>query len=251
MNLPEGIELYKGDCREVLPGLGVEADLILTDPPYNISRENQHIDRSKMYSPVVRRESPITFDFGDWDNRTPEEFVEFTNTWFDMCSDILKPGGTFISFFRKEDISLLSWRGLKNGIRTRTIFTWCKSNPVPSFRKVNYLSATEFAWIGSKEGAAWTFNFLTQKEMCNYVETPNGSSWKQTDHPTEKNIEIISRFIRIHTNKGDLVVDPFLGSGTVAVACAHLGRRCIGIEQEDRWFDVAKNRIGGMQLGLL
>jgi site-specific DNA-methyltransferase (adenine-specific) len=239
MELAEGIEIYEGDCLDILPLYNV--DMVLTDPPYNISQENQHIDRSKMYSPVVRRESPITFDFGEWDNRTPEEFIEFTNQWFDLCAKSLGENGTFISFFRKEDISLLSWRGLEHDIRTRTIFTWCKSNPVPSFRKVNYLSATEFAWIGSR--GDWTINFSTQSEMKNYLETANGSSWKKTNHPTEKHLGLIYKFIVTHTNEGDLVLDPFMGSGTTGVACAMAKRRFIGIEQKHKWFEVSKEEI--------
>lgn len=141
-------------CSDVLEELrsmpDCSVDAILTDPPYNISKENDNRDRSKLNSPIMRRESPLRYDFGEWDNMSREDFLEFTKQWLKECCRVLKDGGVIISFFNKEDISFLGWTAKEWNIRTRTIFTWCKSNPVPSFRKVNYLSATEFVWIGSK-----------------------------------------------------------------------------------------------------
>ena len=136
------VELILGDCIEVLQESDFMVDMIMADPPYNISQENNRIDRSKFYSPVVRRESPIRYDFGGWDNMGRQDFVDFTYSWMDVCAKHLRDGGAFLSFFAKEDISMLAWHGEELGLRTRTIFTWCKTNPVPSFRKQNYLSAT-------------------------------------------------------------------------------------------------------------
>lgn len=149
--------------------------------------------------------------------------------------------------FNKEDISYLGWKAKSMDIRTRTIFTWCKSNPVPSFRKVNYLSATEFIWIGSKGDKAWTFNFKLQKEMANYFRTSNSSAYGETEHPTEKPLSLIRHFIEIHSNKGDTILDPFMGSGTTLVACKELGRKGIGIEIEPKYCAIAKKRLQNTQ----
>ena len=238
------ITLKQGDCLELMKELPDDSvDAVITDPPYNISKENDNRDRSKANSPVMRRKSPLRFDFGQWDNRTREEFLKFTTNWLKESCRVLKDGGTIISFFNKEDISYLGWEGKKLGIRTRVIFTWCKSNPVPSFRKVNYLSATEYIWIGSKGTKAWTFNFKMQKEMRNYMITPNGSVYKQTEHPTEKPEELIKHFIEIHTNEGDTILDPFMGSGTTGVACVQLNRNFIGYEISPDYFKIAEKRI--------
>mgnify|MGYP001568120462 FL=1 len=238
------IDIYLGDCLEImllLPDKSV--DCAVTDPPYNISKENDNRDRSKFNSPIMRRESPLRYDFGEWDNMTRDEFMAFTTQWLFLCTQKLRNGGTFISFFNKEDINYLGWRGKEKGLRTRTVFTWCKSNPVPSFRKVNYLSATEFVWIGSKGDRAWTFNFKLQKEMSNYMVTSNASSYGETDHPTEKPLSLIMYFLEIHSNKDDLILDPFLGSGTTAVTCKESNRRCIGIEISEEYCKIAKTRL--------
>lgn len=241
-------KIYQGDCIELMKEIPDNSiDLILTDPPYNISKENDNRDRSKLNSPIMRRESPLKYDFGNWDNMTREGFIEFTKQWLKECCRILKDGGTLISFFNKEDISLLGWEGKQYGMRTRTIFTWCKSNPVPSFRKVNYLSATEYIYVGSKGTKAWTFNFKMQKEMKNYMITANGSSYKETTHPTEKPLILIKHLIEIHSKEGDTILDPFIGSGTTAISSIQTKRKYIGIELSKEYCDIANKRIKDYQ----
>jgi len=242
-------KIHKGDCLEILKQIEDNSiDCVIVDPPYNISKENDNRDRSKLNSPIMRRESPLKYDFGEWDNKTREDFLEFTRAWLFQCCRVLKDGGTIISFFNKEDISFLGWEGKKEGIRTRTIFTWCKSNPVPSFRKVNYLSATEYLWIGSKGTKAWTFNFKMQKEMKNFMITANGSSYKETKHPTEKPLSLIKYLIEIHSNKDNLILDCFMGSGTTALACKQLGRNFIGIEAIKEYIDMANKRLNALTI---
>lgn len=162
-----------------------------------------------------------------------------------------KRGGALISFYNKEDISLLGWEAKKRGVRTRTIISWHKTNPVPSFRKVNYLSACEFIWIGSKGEKAWTFNFGRQKDMHNFFETPNSSAYKETEHPTEKPKSLLKWLIGIHSNKNDTIFDPFMGSGTTGCTCKELGRNFIGIEIEPKYFKIAEQRIKNTQESML
>lgn len=240
------IDIKCGDCIDLLKDIPNESvDLILTDPPYNISKENDNRDRSKLNSAIMRRHKPLNYDFGDWDNMERQEFLNFTKEWFYLACDKLKNGGTIITFFNKEDISYFNWIGKEKDIRTRTIYTWHKTNPVPSFRKVNYLSACEFAYIGSKGDKSWTFNFGMQKDMHNFFETSNASSYGVTDHPTEKPLSMIEHLVGVHSNKGDIVLDPFMGSGTTGVACKDLDRSFIGFEKYEHYFDIAKQRIEG------
>lgn len=239
----EEIKIIKGDCIEELKNIESESiDLILIDPPYNISKLNDNRDRSKLNSPIMRRKKALNYDFGEWDNMERKEFLEFTADWLKECCRVLKQDGTIISFFNKEDISFLGWEAEKYGVRTRTIFTWHKTNPVPSFRKVNYLSACEFAWIGSK-GKFKTFNFKKQVEMHNFFETPNKSSYGKTKHPTEKPLSFFKHLIEIHSNEGDLVLDCFMGSGTTAVACKELNRKCIGVEEKEEFIEMINKRL--------
>ena len=244
-------KIINADCMDILKQLPDKCiDLVLTDPPYNISQKNFCVDRSKCKSPIMRRNKAINFDFGDWDNMERQEFLEFTKTWFLECVRVLKDGGTLISFYNKEDISYLGWLGMDNNMRTRTIFTWHKTNPVPSFRKVNYLSACEFAWIGSKGDKTWTFNFGYQKDMHNFYETSNKSCYAETEHPTEKPKSLIKHLIGIHSNENDLILDCFSGSGTTAVACHNLKRRFICIEKDYDYWKASVERLENAQAQL-
>ena len=248
------MRLIQGDClieMQTLIDEGVQVDCILTDPPYNISQLNDNRDRSKMDSPIMRRKKPLNYDFGAWDNMERQEFLDFTRDWYELCVQLLRDGGTFISFFSKEDVNYLGWMGKEYDMRTRTIFTWHKTNPVPSFRKVNYLSSCEYAWIGSKGEIGWTFNFKQQKEMHNFFETPNKSSYGVTKHPTEKPLDMIEHLLEIHTNENDLVLDCFMGSGTTGVACKNLNRDFIGIELDEDYFKISDDRINDGQVKLV
>ena len=246
MTKTENYKLYNADCLEIMEQLAdtdIKVDMILTDPPYNISKLNDTRDRSKMNSPILRRKKPLNYDFGDWDNRERQDFLDFTRDWYELCVELLRDGGAFISFFSKEDVNYLGWIGKEYDMRTRSILSWHKTNPVPSYRKVNYLSACEFIWVGSKGETGWTFNFKKQKEMHNFFETPNKSSYGVTKHPTEKPLSLVEHLLEIHTNPNDLVLDCFMGSGTTGVACMNLNRKFIGIELEKEYFDIAEKRI--------
>ena len=237
----EWVYIIHGDCREILPKIPDKSiDLVLTDPPYNVSKLNDRRDRSKLNSPIMRRDSPLVYDFGEWDNRTQQEFFDFTKEWLKLICNTLRVNGTIASFFSKEDISLLNWEAQKYDVRTRTIFVWHKTNPVPTFRKVNYLSACEFIWLGSK--GTWIINYKKQAEMHNFYETPNSSSYGETGHPTEKPIALIHHLIEIHSNPSNLILDPFLGSGTTAYCAKKLNRYCIGIEIEEKYCEIAAKR---------
>lgn len=217
-------------------------DLIIADPPYNISKLNDNRDRSKLNAPIFRRKSPLRYDFGKWDNLERQEFLDFTQRWlFESIRLLKREGATMVSFFNKEDISFLGWLAKTKGVRTRTIISWHKTNPVPSFRKVNYLSACEFIWIGSI--GKWTFNFGKQKDMHNFFETANSSAYGETEHPTEKPKSLISHLIKIHSNKNNTVLDLFSGSGTTAVACRELNRNFIGIERNPEYCKIAGQRL--------
>jgi len=237
-------QIHHGDCLELMKEIPDNSiDCIITDPPYNISQKDFNVDRSKCKSKSMRRKSKLVYDFGEWDNKSRKDFLEFTYSWIKECCRVLKDGGTIISFFDNKEISYLGWVSKEFGIKTRAIFSWCKSNPVPSFKKVNYLSSIELIWIGSKGEKTWTFNFKQQKEMKNFMITANKSAYGETKHPTEKPKELINHLLQIHTNVGDLVLDIFSGSGTTAVCCKELGRIFIGIEKEREYFEMAQKRL--------
>ena len=197
-----------------------------------------------MSSKSWKRGMDIRLDFGEWDNfENKDDFFEFTRNWFSECVRVLKPKSWIYVFFDKQKVGYFDLiLAPEYGIKGRTIFTWLKTNPYPSFRKVNWLSASEFVWVGSK-GSCKLKNFFNQTEMFNYMLTPNKSIYGKTEHPTEKPEELIKKFVLVSTNKRDLVLDPFLGSGTTMKACLELNRNCIGIEIEPEYIQIAKKRL--------
>lgn len=241
--------LIHGDCIEEMQKLinkGVKVDLILTDPPYNVSSKNK---TTKVRELEGRK--PINYYYGDWDNMERQEFLDFTKNWLNLCVNLLKEGGALISFFSKEDVNYLGWISEELGMKTKTIFPWHKTNPTPSIRKVNYLSSCEYAWIGQKTGATWTFNFKQQNEMHNFYETPNKSIYGVTEHPTEKPIDLIEHLTLIHSNENDIILDCFMGSGTTGVACLQTNRNFIGIEIDEKYYNIAKQRCSEYQSKLI
>jgi len=226
------LTLIQGDALKILKHLPSESiDLVLTDPPYGISQEGKKISRKSLSSKSWKRDMDIRLDFGKWDIFKDEgEYFEFTESWFKECVRILKQKGWVYIFFDKLKTGYFDLiLAPKYGIKSKTIFTWLKTNPTPSFRKVNWLSASEFIWVGSK-GNCKLKNFLDQTEMFNYMLTSNKSIYGKTEHPTEKPEDLIRKFILVSTNEGERVLDPFLGSGTTMQACLELNRNCIGIE---------------------
>lgn len=190
--------IIEGDCIEEMKKLPSESiDLIVTDPPYMISQQGKSIGRKSLSSKSWKRNMDIKLDFGKWDNFEDEaDFFRFTESWFSECVRVLKPKSWIYIFFDKQKTGYFDLLlAKKYGIKSRTVFVWGKSNPAPSFRKVNWLSASEFVWVGSK-GECKLKNFLKQTEMFNYMITPNKSSYGVTNHPTEKPLSVIIKFIQ-------------------------------------------------------
>lgn len=239
------IKVMNGDCLVHLKEIPSDSiDCVITDPPYMISQKGKSIGRKSLSSKSWKRDMDIKLDFGVWDNyESEQEFFDFTEVWFKECARVLKPKGWIYIFFDKQKVGYFDlFLAKKYGIKGRTVFAWLKSNPVPSFRKVNWLSASEFIWVGSK-GECKLKNFLQQKEMHNYMITPNKSSYGKTEHPTEKPEAVIKKLVLVNTNEGDTILDCFAGSGVVGLVCKQLNRNCILIEKDKKFVDMINKRL--------
>ena len=232
-------ELYHGDALQVLKDIPDNSvDLLLTDPPYNISQK--HNKKLKI------RRKPIKLNFGDWDFFSEEDFYKFTSDWFGEAVKKLKPNGSVVVFFSMERIGYFTIpiNGLfvKNGIKFKTIVVWHKNNPVPQFFKNGFISSNELIVVGTK-GTSIIKNYLGHTQMQNFFTTNVTSNYKVTDHPTEKPESLVRWLIRILTNKDDVILDPFLGSGTTMVSALKEGRSCIGIEKDEKYINTIKKRM--------
>jgi len=120
-----------------------------------------------------------------------------------------------------------------------TLLVWEKTNPVP-FGNGKYISSIEFMVYVRGKGA--TYNNIGYEHQLKTFRYGSPST-KVRLHPTEKPNELLERLLRIHSNEGDIVLDPFMGSGTTGVACKNQGRDFIGIELDKKYFEIAKERI--------
>lgn len=228
--------IHQMDCIEGLRKLPDNSiDLIVTDPPYMISQSGKRIK--------IKGRINIALDFGEWDHFANEDkFFEFTEAWFRECCRVLKPKGWIYIFFSYKKLGFFDlFLAKKHGIKYKTTFAWLKTNPYPAFR-ANWLSASEFVWIGCKHSGPIK-NYLGHKEMYNYMLTPNKAVYGETTHPTEKPKTVIERFIKASSSVGDIVLDPFMGSGTTAVVCKSLNRKYIGFKSNSEYHKLALARL--------
>jgi len=228
--------LYCADAVQLLKEFpDGSCNLLITDPPYFLSRGEDIVGK------YVGR---IILNPGDWDNQwqTEEEYFQWVERWFKECLRVLDGEAWMYVFFGKRKIGIFNLFASKYGVLTRTIFVWVKTNPPPSVRKFTWISSTELVWVGSK-----TYNriknFLGYDKMFDYFVSSNSSSCKETKHPTEKPKSLIARFILASSYEGEIVIDPFFGSGTLAVVCEELNRKWIGIEINEEYCEIAKKRI--------
>ena len=234
--------LYCGDCLKIMERIPSESiDLVLTDPPYNIADNNK----------LTKAESKIKSNKDAWGDKFNDEWdsVEEYSVWLleviEQISHVLKETGNFISFFDRAYTGLFIYKiESETNFKFRNKLYFEKNNPLPHFRKNNYRSCIEEAiWFTKTHGGDYYINFISQEKMKQIFKGNIGK--KLTKHPTEKYDWMIKPIIERHSKKDDLVLDPFLGSGTTAVVCEQLNRRWIGIEINMEYCDMVKKRILG------
>lgn len=217
------------DCLEVLRDLPAEcASLILTDPPYCVSRTHQlgfsNMGRSGM-------------NFGQWD-------YEFNQReWIGVAAPLLKPGGGFIVFNDWKNLSYLVEELDKNGFVVKDLLRWEKTNPMPRNTNSRYVTDCEYAIWAVKDKGKWTFN---KNDNVAYLKPAFRAGVvlnKPRIHPTQKPLELFQKIIQIHSNPNDLILDPFSGSGTTAVACHNLNRRFICVERDPEYHTASVKRL--------
>jgi len=219
------IDLHLGDCLEVMKQIPDKSvDLVLTDPPYNIARKNN-------FSTMGR----AGIDFGEWD----KGFDLFS--YIDQVNRVLKKDGSFVVFNAWRNLGAIADYAEKQGFETKDMIRLEKSNPMPRNRDRRYITDYECAIWFVKEKSKWTFNRQDEK----YQRPKFVASIETGLHPTQKNLSLMESLVKIHSNLTDIVLDPFMGSGTTGVACKNLNRKFIGIEQDPTYFQIAKERING------
>lgn len=221
------IEYKIGDSLELMKDVpDGSIDMVLADPPYNISKRNKFHTMGRS-----------GIDFGEWD----KGFDQFT--WITATFRIIKKGGSILIFNDWKNMGDIVKHAESIGYKTKDMIRWKKSNPMPRNRDRRYITDYEVAVWFVKPGAKWTFNRLSDTyDRCEY-EYPLTSKCERVGHPTQKPLLLITEILQRHTNEGDLVLDPFLGSGTTLIACNNLNRNFIGFEKEPKYESIIKKRI--------
>ena len=231
-------EIYLGDSLELLKEIPDKSiDFILTDPPYNLSQYSTG-------NMEFNWRSNINNDIAHWDR-------DFDPALFkDEFIRILKPTGNIFAFCSYNLIG--RWHEVFDPLfDTFQFFVWHKTNPTPKFRKAGFLNSCELIVCMWNKGHTW--NFTKQSEMHNFFESPicmGKERVKDPKHPTQKPVKLLQHFIKIATNEGDVVLDPFMGVGSTGVAALELNRKFIGIEIDPFYFEAAKKRLSKVQLAI-
>lgn len=231
--------IYNGDCTVEMQKIANDSvDLILTDPPYNLG--NFMINRSTNLAKM--REN--FFANAGWDNLEFDEWVERMDSFFEDAARIIKTGGSMIIFMSIIKVETIIKLAEKHGFYYKTTGIWHKLNPMPRNMNLHFVNSTE-AWIYfTYKKKTGTFN-NENKMIHDFIETSvvsNGEK-KAGKHPTQKPIALLEHFVKLLSNKGDLVVDPFMGSGSTGVVCKKMGRNFVGVEFDKEYYEIAQRRI--------
>lgn len=231
--------IYNGDCTVEMQKIANDSvDLILTDPPYNLG--NFMINRSTNLAKM--REN--FFANAGWDNLEFDEWVERMDSFFEDAARIIKTGGSMIIFMSIIKVETIIKLAEKHGFYYKTTGIWHKLNPMPRNMNLHFVNSTE-AWIYfTYKKKTGTFN-NGNKMIHDFIETSvvsNGEK-KAGKHPTQKPIALLEHFVKLLSNEGDLVVDPFMGSGSTGVVCKKLGRNFVGVEFDKEYYEIAQRRI--------
>lgn len=248
--------IHHGDCLELLeliePGT---IDMVFADPPYNLSGKTLNLKGSKTGGDWFKVNEK-------WDIYTNAHYQEFSNEWIRKAATALSDSGSIYVCCSQHNIDTVMHSLRLVDCKINNILVWQKSNPMPNTTKRLYTHSIEFI-VWAVKGKGWIFNAVELRDM-NPDRQKDGSLRMMRDvwtfpvvqgeerlrgadgrslHPTQKPLELVKRTIVASSNAGQVILDPFMGSGTTAVAAKLLGRSWLGIERDDIYVEAAKERI--------
>jgi DNA modification methylase len=254
MKLPEN-QIIVGDCISVLDSFPANSiDLIFADPPYNLQLQNE------LHRPNMTKVDAVD---DEWDQfGSFKEYDDFTLNWLTACRRVLKPTatiwviGSYHNIFRVGKIMQDIGYWMLNDV------IWIKTNPMPNFRGVRFTNAHEtLIWASKEKGGRYTFNHQAMKGLNDdlqmrsdwwLVSLATGAERLKDEngdkaHSTQKPEDLLYRVILSSSSPGDIVLDPFMGSGTTGVVAKRLHRKWIGIEREENYVKLSTKRIESVQ----
>ncbi len=242
-----------GDCVTVLAGLPeASVDLIFADPPYNLQLNQE------LWRPNMTRVDGVN---DAWDQfESFATYDEFTRAWLAACRRVLKDTGTLWVIGTYHNIYRVGAILMDLGYWILNEVVWIKANPTPNFKGTRFTNAHEtLIWAQKQPGAPYTFNYHAMKALNGGKQMR--SDWRlpicsgaerikvngQKAHATQKPEALLERVVLASSRPGDVVLDPFFGTGTTGAVARRLGRRWIGIEQDAGYVALARERIAAVK----
>jgi site-specific DNA-methyltransferase (adenine-specific) len=196
----------------------------------------------------------VKVDKGDWDkSRGPELNHEFNTEWLRRCQRVLKPNGTIWVTGTHHVIFSVGYALQQLGFKILNDIAWEKPNPPPNLSCRYFTHSTETVlWAAKTEKSKHVFNYAAMKAVTGRqmktvwtMPAPGKAEKLLGKHPTQKPVALVERCLLASTQEGALVLDPFMGAGTTAVACLRQRRHFVGIELDTHFASVAKKRLEG------
>lgn len=240
----KNFKLIQGDSLKILKGIQPKSiDMIFADPPYFLSSDGISCSGGKM----------VSVNKGDWDKSISiEEKHKFNRKWIKLCYQILKDDGTIWISGTMHNIYSIGMALEQEGFKIINNITWKKLNPPPNISCRFFVHSTETILWAKKDikKAKHKFNYSLMRELNGGKQMKDvwessltkPSEKKCGKHPTQKPMEILERIILSSTDEGNLILDPFNGSGTTGIVANKLNRKYIGIEKEKEFLDLTIRR---------
>lgn len=237
--------LFLADTFEALEKMNPNCvDMIFADPPYFLSNNGITCSGGKA----------VSVNKGDWDKSVSlEEKHNFNRKWIGLCKNVLKPNGTIWISGTLHNIYSVGMALEQEGFKIINNITWQKTNPPPNLMCRCFTHSTEtILWAQKDErGSRHYFNYDLMKEQNGGKQMKDvwsGTITKSNEkiygkHPTQKPVYLLERIILSSTHEGDLILDPFCGSSTTGVACKNTGRYYIGIDNNEEYIKLSKERL--------
>lgn len=245
-------KIFHGDCIDLMEKMPkASIDMIFADAPYNLQ-----LGEKTLYRPEDQSKTHGVRD--SWDSfSSVKEYDNFTYTWLSKAKQLLKPDGSIWVIGSYHNIFRLGTILQDLGFWILNDIIWIKNNPMPNFRGTRFTNAHEtLIWAIPNKNSKYTFNYETMKKINH--EKQMRSDWRfniclgeerikdkngKTLHSTQKPMNLLRRIILASTKQGDIILDPFFGSGTTGAVAKELNRKFIGIEKETDYILPAYERI--------
>lgn len=234
--------LLQGDCVELLNQFDFKFDMIFADPPYFLSNDGISVQSGKM----------VSVNKGDWDKSQGfEKDNEFNYNWLKACQNHLTDNGTIWISGTFHNIFSVAQMITELGFKILNCITWAKTNPPPNLSCRYFTHSTEFIiWARKSKKSSHYYNYELMKEinggtqMKDVWNLPAIAPWEKScgKHPTQKPLALLTRIILASTQKNAWVLDPFTGSSTTGIAANLINRRFLGIDREEDFLNISKNR---------